>query len=98
MDIPDWFVWIAIGLTALQAVGLVPVIRRMRDTDPALRSQGRFDLLETLGSLLMFVGLMLSLFLTASWAWLSLAGLALMTAVYAVKGARLLRARRRRTT
>ncbi|MER6099904.1 cation transporter [Streptomyces sp. NPDC001728] len=97
MDIPEWFLWVALGMTGLQALGLVPVIRRMRDTDPALRTQGRFDLLDTLGSLLMFVGLMLSLFLTASWAWLSLAGLALVAAVYAVKGARLLRARRRTT-
>ncbi|KQX57529.1 MULTISPECIES: hypothetical protein [unclassified Streptomyces] len=97
MDIPDWFVWIALGLTALQVIGLVPVTRRLRGTDPELRVKARFDLLETVGSLLMFVGLMLSLWVTPVWAWLALAGLALMAGGYAAKGIHLLRTRRRPT-
>ncbi|MFJ4343347.1 hypothetical protein [Streptomyces sp. NPDC088915] len=94
MDIPDWFVWVALGLIVLQLLGLVPVIRRMREPDPAVRSKARLDLLETIGALLSFGGVLLSFTVTESWWWLLLVGFALMTAAYAVKGVRLLRARR----
>ncbi|MCT4356285.1 hypothetical protein M5362_24450 [Streptomyces sp. Je 1-79] len=97
MDIPDWFVWIALGLAVLQALALVPVIRRLRGPDPAVRSKARLDLLDTVGSMLFLIGLLLSLVVAESWFWLSLAGFALVTAVYAVKGVHLLRARRRPT-
>ncbi|MFG2332687.1 hypothetical protein ACGFMM_24070 [Streptomyces sp. NPDC048604] len=59
-----------------------------------MRSKARLDLLETQGALLLFGALPLSLVLTESWFWLSLAGVALMAAVYTTKGVRLLRAHR----
>ncbi|MFG2642601.1 hypothetical protein ACGFYP_16730 [Streptomyces sp. NPDC048370] len=97
MDIPDWLVWIALGLTALQALALVPTVRRLRGPDPAVRSKARLDLVESVGNMLLFVGLMLSLVVADHWLWLGLAGIALMAAVYVVKGVHLLRARRRPT-
>ncbi|MFF3320472.1 hypothetical protein ACFYV5_33935 [Streptomyces sp. NPDC003035] len=97
MDIPDWFVWIALGLAVLQALALVPVIRRLRGPDPAARSKARLDLLDAVGNMLLLGGLTLGLVVAESWFWLSLAGFALVTAVYAVKGVHLLRARRRPT-
>ncbi|WP_216588046.1 hypothetical protein [Streptomyces brasiliscabiei] len=95
MDIPGWFVWLALGLAALQAFGLVPVIRRLRGSDSAVRFEARLDLLDVVASLLLFGGLMLSLAVADSWFWLTSAGFALMTAVYAVKGVRWLRTRQR---
>ncbi|MFE7753024.1 hypothetical protein [Streptomyces sp. NPDC057428] len=95
MDPPDWFVWIFLALTLLQVLGLVPITRRLRGSDSVLRSKARLDLLETIGSLLLFGGVMLSLMVAAPWFWLFLAGFVLMGAVYAVKGLQLLRARRR---
>ncbi|MEU2180330.1 hypothetical protein [Streptomyces thermolilacinus] len=97
MEIPDWFGWIFLGLTLLQALGLVPIIRRLRGLDSAVRAEARFDLLETIGSMLLFGGLLLSLEVSESWFRLALAGFVLMGAGYAVKGVRLLRARRRPT-
>ncbi|WP_437019482.1 hypothetical protein [Streptomyces sp. enrichment culture] len=94
MDIPGWFVWIAPGLVVLQALGLVPVIRRLRGSDSSVRSEARLDLLDVVGSLLLFGGLLLSLAVAESWFRLALAGFALMAAVYAVKAVRWLRARR----
>ncbi|MFG3041518.1 hypothetical protein ACGFYZ_31910 [Streptomyces sp. NPDC048330] len=94
MDIPDWLAWVALIVALLQALALVPVIRRMRGPDPAMRSKARLDLLETVGTLLLLGGLLLSVVLAEPWSWLSLAGLGLMAAVYAAKGVRLLRARR----
>lgn len=97
VEIPDWFGWIFLGLTLLQALGLVPIIRRLRGLDSAVRAEARFDLLETIGSMLLFGGLLLSLEVSESWFRLALAGFVLMGAGYAVKGVRLLRARRRPT-
>ncbi|MDX3641957.1 hypothetical protein [Streptomyces sp. MB09-02B] len=97
MDIPGWFVWLALGLAVLQALGLVPVIRRLHESDSAVRFEARLDLLDVAASLLLFGGLVLSLAVAESWFWLTCAGFVLMTAVYAVKGARWLRARQRHT-
>ncbi|MET8925815.1 hypothetical protein ACFWXZ_04940 [[Kitasatospora] papulosa] len=97
MDIPDWFVWIALGLVVLQTLAHVPIIRRLREPDSAARSKARLDLLDTVGSLLLFGGLLLSLAVADSWICLMLTGFALMAVVYAVKGVHLLRARRRPT-
>ncbi|MDN3293391.1 hypothetical protein QWM81_04905 [Streptomyces ficellus] len=94
MDIPGWFVWIALGLAVLQALGLVPVIRRLRGSDSAVRFKASLDLLDVVGSLLLFGGLLLSLVVAESWFWLTFAGFALMAAVYAMKGVHRLRARR----
>ncbi|MFC4471706.1 hypothetical protein ACFPH6_45695 [Streptomyces xiangluensis] len=94
MDIPGWFVWIALGLAVLQALGLVPVIRRLRGSDSSARSKARLDLLDVIGSLLLFGGLLLSLAVAESWFWLTFVGFALMAAVYAVKGVHWVRARR----
>ncbi|MFH8804614.1 hypothetical protein ACH4F6_34505 [Streptomyces sp. NPDC017936] len=94
MDIRGWFAWIALGLVVLQALGLVPVIRRLRGSDSAARVKARLDLLDVVGSLLLFGGLLLSLVVAEAWFWLTFAGFALMAAVYAVKGVHLLRARR----
>ncbi|MFD8645928.1 hypothetical protein ACFV14_37110 [Streptomyces zaomyceticus] len=94
MDIPDWFIWVALGLIALQLLGLVPVTRRMREPDPAVRSKARLDLLDTIGSLLLFGGLLLSLVASEAWVWLSLIGFVLIAAAFGAKGIRLLRIRR----
>ncbi|MFF5768140.1 hypothetical protein ACWD5B_10145 [Streptomyces tanashiensis] len=93
MDIPDWFIWITLGLAVLQAIGLIPVVRRIGGADPAARSEARQHLLEAVGSLLVFGSLLLSRTVAESWSWIALAGFALMTAVYVAKGARKLRAR-----
>ncbi|MEU3074400.1 hypothetical protein [Streptomyces laurentii] len=98
MDIPDWFVWTAFGLTIFQALALVPLVRRLRGPDPAQRSKARFDLLEAIGGLLILGSLLLALVLADSWGWLTFVGFALMATVYATKGIRLLRARRRPMT
>ncbi|MFE5941991.1 hypothetical protein [Streptomyces sp. NPDC056480] len=94
MDIPDWFVWIILGLAVLQVLGLVPVVRRMRGADPAVRSSARWDLVDAVGNLLAFGALMLSLVVADSWFRLALAGFAIIAATYAIKGVRHLRARR----
>ncbi|MCT9109588.1 hypothetical protein ACFWD7_27080 [Streptomyces mirabilis] len=97
MDIPDWFVWIFLGLAVLQILGLVPTIRRLRGLDSAVRFKARLDLLDAVGNLLLMAGLVLSLVVAESWFWLAFAGIALMAAIYAVKGVHRLRARRRPT-
>ncbi|MGW7439251.1 hypothetical protein [Streptomyces sp. NPDC054849] len=94
MDIPDWYVWIVLGLAGLQALSLVPIVRRLRGPDSRLRSKARLELLDAVASLLLIGGLLLSLKAAESWYWLAATGFALMTAVYAVKGVRRLRARR----
>ncbi|MFF3675891.1 hypothetical protein ACFYYS_18190 [Streptomyces sp. NPDC002120] len=93
MDIPDWYVWIALGLAVLQALGLVPIIRRLRGPDLVLRSKARLELLETIGTLLLMGGLLLSLTVAKSSFWIAAIGFALMAAVYTVKGLRRLRTR-----
>lgn len=98
VDIPGWFVWLALGLALLQALGLVPVIRRLRGSDSAVRFEARLDLLDVVASLLLIGGLVLSLAVAEPWFWLTCAGFVLMTAVYAVKGVRWLRARQRHTS
>ncbi|MGQ4380576.1 hypothetical protein ACN6K9_004120 [Streptomyces sp. SAS_267] len=74
MHIPDWFDWIFLGLAVLQAVALVPVIRRLRGLDSAVRLKGRLDVLETVGSLLLLGGLLLGSVVAESWFWLTCAG------------------------
>ncbi|WP_282694302.1 hypothetical protein [Streptomyces sp. CC208A] len=98
MDISDWLGWFFLGMIALQALGLVPLVRRLRGPDPAPRSEARFDLLETAGSLLLFGGMLLTLTVAEFWLWLVLVGWLLMTAVYATRGFHWLRTRRRRPT
>lgn len=97
VDIPGWFVWLFLGLALLQVLGLVPVIRRLRGSDSAVRFEARLDLLDVVASLLLFGGMVLSLAVAESWFWLTCAGFALMTAVYAMKGVRWLRTRQRHT-
>ncbi|MDX3571338.1 hypothetical protein [Streptomyces sp. ID05-47C] len=97
MDIPVWFAWIALPLFLLQVLGLFTVIDRLRGSDAALRAKARLDLLDVVGAMLLFGGMILALLVAESWAWLSLPGFALMSASYAVKGVRRLRARRRST-
>ncbi|MFJ4343371.1 hypothetical protein [Streptomyces sp. NPDC088915] len=70
------------------------VTRRMRDPDPAVRSKGCLDLMETIGCLLLFIGLMLSFVVVESWFWITPIGFVLVTAAYVVKGIRRLRIRR----
>ncbi|MEU9402946.1 hypothetical protein [Streptomyces sp. NPDC048242] len=94
MEIPDWFAWMALGLAALQALGLVPIAHRLRGPDPVVRTKARLDLLDTLGNLLALGGLILGIAVAASWFWLGLVGFALMTTAYAVKGVHRLHARR----
>ncbi|MEU5287047.1 hypothetical protein N7925_27100 [Streptomyces sp. CA-278952] len=95
MDIPDWFLWAVLGFAVLQAAALVRIVRRLRESDRAVRSMARLELLDAVSTLMFMTGLVLSLAVAASWVWLLLAGFVLMIAVYAVKGLALLRARRR---
>lgn len=62
-----------------------------------MRSKARLDLLDTVSSPLLLSGLLLSLAVSESCFWLALSGFALLTAVYALKGVHLVRARRRPT-
>lgn len=95
VDIPDWFYWICVGLVFLQVLALVPIIRRLRGLDPAVRAEARGDLVDTVGNILLFGGLLLSQQFSSYWGWLALAGFLLMGAGYAWKGVKMLRARRR---
>ncbi|MET8827290.1 hypothetical protein ABZX40_15030 [Streptomyces sp. NPDC004610] len=95
MDIPDWLIWTVVALAVLQALALVPLIRRLRGADPARRAAAGLDLADAVGSLLLFAGIMLSLLVSDSWFPLALTGFAVMAGAYTVKGVRLLRARRR---
>jgi hypothetical protein len=95
VEISGWYVWIALGLAVFQALSIVPLFRRMSGPDPVVRSQVRFDLLEAVGGLLLLGGLSLALLVANAWFGLTFAGIVLLTAAYAVKGVRLLRARRR---
>jgi hypothetical protein len=97
VGIPGWFVWIFLVLFLWQLLGLFPVIHRLREANSAMRFKARLDLLEVAGSLLLFGGSLLSFMVERSWFWLGLAGFPLLTAVYAVKGAHWLRARRHPT-
>ncbi|MGW6925608.1 hypothetical protein ACWGA9_30770 [Streptomyces sp. NPDC054950] len=97
MGIPGWFVWIFLVLFLWQVLGLFPAIHRLREANSALRLKARLDLLEVVGSLLLFGGSLLSFMVRESWFWLGLAGFPLLTAVYAVKGVHWLRARRHPT-
>ncbi|MFD8959120.1 hypothetical protein ACFV0W_19770, partial [Streptomyces anulatus] len=94
MDIPNWLLWPALGAWLLQALALVPGIRRLRGPDPAARTKARLNLLDSAASLLVITGLLLSMTAAESWIWLSLTGFMLLALVYAAKGLRLLRARR----
>ncbi|MFH9138085.1 hypothetical protein [Streptomyces sp. NPDC017524] len=94
MDIPDWLLWPALGAAFLQVLALVPGIRRLRGSGPAVRTGARLDLLDSIAGLFLITGLLLSMAVGVSWLWLHLTGSALLTLVYAAKGLRLLRARR----
>ncbi|MFI8423498.1 hypothetical protein [Streptomyces sp. NPDC085479] len=96
MDLPVWSVWIVSGMAVLQALALVPVLRRSRGPDPLLRSKARIDLLETAGSLVALTGFLLTFVVAEFWSVLALVGFALMSAAYVMKGLRLLRVHRRR--
>lgn len=95
VDIPNWLLWPALGAALLQALALIPGIRRLRGPDPATRTKARLDLLDSIANLLLLTGLLLTMTAGEPWLWLSLTGLALLPLVYAAKGLRLLRARRR---
>ncbi|MET7909784.1 hypothetical protein ABZS98_16150 [Streptomyces avermitilis] len=98
MNILGWLVRVALGLAAfMQVLALAPAIHRLRGSESATRFKARVDLLEIVGSLLTFSGLLLRPVVTGFWYWLALAGFALMTPVYAVKGVNWLRTRRRPT-
>ncbi|MFJ4486802.1 hypothetical protein ACIP3D_31150 [Streptomyces longwoodensis] len=98
MDIPGWFVWIYLGAILFQVLALGPAVGRLRGPDASLRIKARWDLLEITGTILLFGGLLLGLEVAEAWSWLSVAGFALLTPVYAVQGTRRLRTRRRRPT
>ncbi|MEU8793492.1 hypothetical protein [Streptomyces sp. NPDC048643] len=101
MEIPDyipgWVVWIMLSGAVLQAIGLVSISGRLHAPDPAVRSEARLDLLDTVGALLFFVGFALGRLVASFWLWLCVAGFLITTTGYMVKGVRLRRARRRAT-
>ncbi|MGW2301529.1 hypothetical protein [Streptomyces sp. NPDC001809] len=88
MDIPVAFRWVLAALLVLQLVALVPVVRRMRRPDPAVRTDARLDLLDAVSSLTLLAGLALNQ------GALMLVGAVSLGAVIAVKGFRALRVRR----
>lgn len=94
VGIPGWFLWIFLVVFFWQVIAFFPVIHRLREANSALRSKARLDLLEVVGSLLLFGGMLLSSLAGESWTWLGLAGFPLLAAVYVVKGVHWLRARR----
>ncbi|WP_430377355.1 hypothetical protein [Streptomyces sp. B1-3] len=98
MGIPGWFDWIFLFLFSWQVLVFFVVLHRLREADADLRGEARLDLLDVVGSLLLFGGGLLGLVAGESWFWLGFAGFPLMTAVYAVKGVHWLRARRHPTT
>ncbi|MFI1699528.1 hypothetical protein ACH419_26605 [Streptomyces bobili] len=51
---------VTLSLAVLQALGLVPIIRRLRGSDSSVRFNARHDRLNAVGSLLIFGGLMLA--------------------------------------
>ncbi|MFF9064943.1 hypothetical protein ACF09E_06235 [Streptomyces sp. NPDC014891] len=88
MDIPVAFRWVLAALLVLQLIALVPVVRRMRRPDPAVRTDARLDLVDAVSSLTLLAGLALNQ------SALLLAGCVLLGAVIVVKGVRALRVRR----
>ncbi|MEW2560355.1 hypothetical protein [Streptomyces griseorubiginosus] len=98
MGIPGWSVWILLFLFSWQVLVFFVVLHRLREAEADQRGEARLDLLDVVGSLLLFGGGLLGLVAGESWFWLGLAGFLLMTAVYAVKGVHWLRARRHPTT
>ncbi|MEU1534926.1 hypothetical protein [Streptomyces fagopyri] len=97
MHVPDWFDWLFLGLALCQVYALIPIIRRTRELDPKVRTKARFDLTETIGSILLFCGMLLYQRVSHLSFWPALAGFILMSAGYAVKGLRRLRDHRRPT-
>lgn len=95
VDIPDWFVWIALVLVVFHSLALVPVIRRFRGPDPVARTKARFDLLESAGNVMLFASVLLSFVVESHWVWLTFAGAGLVIGVNVVKGFHWLRGRRR---
>lgn len=94
VDTPDWFDWVILASALLQALCLVPIIRRLRGLDPAVRAKGWFDLIDAVGGLLLFGGMFLSARVSDSWLWLGIVGFTLLGIGYSVKGVHRLRARR----
>ncbi|MFJ9808962.1 hypothetical protein ACIRTB_12075 [Streptomyces sp. NPDC101158] len=90
----DILSWAFMALVAFQAVSLVPLVRRMRQPDLAVRSKARFDLLEAMAVILLLGSMGLSL-TWSDWFWLTLIAWVLLAVLYAGKGVRWLRARRR---
>ncbi|WP_435970123.1 hypothetical protein [Streptomyces sp. Qhu_M48] len=89
MDIPVAFRWAIVALAVLQLTALVPVVRRMRRPDPAVRTDARLDLFDVIASLTLLAGVGLEN------APLLLVGFALLGAVITVKGFRALRRHQR---
>jgi membrane protein implicated in regulation of membrane protease activity len=73
--------------------GLDRVAHVLAAAEVAVRA--RFGLLDGVGSLLLFGGLLLTLMVAESWFWLAFVGFDVMAAVYALKGVHWLRARHR---
>ncbi len=92
---PLAFRWVLLGLMLFEILGVMSVLRRLRAADPAMRFSVRLDLAETVGSVLLLGGGLLGMVVAEGWALLAVAGFALMTAGYGVKGVRWLRKRRR---
>ncbi|MFF9037781.1 hypothetical protein ACF090_20195 [Streptomyces sp. NPDC014892] len=59
-----------VHLLVLRALGLVPVIRRLRGSDSSVRFEARLDLLDVVSSALLLGGLLLSLAVAEFWFWL----------------------------
>ncbi|MFF2573602.1 hypothetical protein [Streptomyces sp. NPDC058084] len=88
MDI-DSFRWMFLVLAALQLITLIPVMRRLRGTEPTARAGARLDLLDSLSGMTLLSGIGLGNIVVMC------AGLALLTATIAAKAVRWNRARAR---
>ncbi|MET9728288.1 hypothetical protein [Streptomyces zaomyceticus] len=87
-EIPGVFRWVALAVVALHLVSLVPLLRRVRRSEPGARAERVLDLVDSASGVTLLVGLLLGSGV------LLLVGLAVMGVVILAKGARLLRGRR----
>ncbi|MFC8174251.1 hypothetical protein ACFUJ0_25400 [Streptomyces sp. NPDC057242] len=87
MDVPDVFRWVFAGLATLQLITLIPVLRRLRNPEPGVRTEARLSLLDALSSTVAFAGIAFGN------GTLLLCGVACLGAVYAARGIRWYRTR-----
>ncbi|WP_329282373.1 hypothetical protein [Streptomyces sp. NBC_00691] len=87
-EIPGVFRWVAFAVVALHLLSLVPLLRRVRRSEPGARTGRVLDLVDSATGLTLLVGLLLGSGV------LLFVGLAAMGAVILAKGVRRFRIQR----